>query len=118
MCVCEGVNSDNCTERVFVPRSHAAGTESEERKQGHVSLPYLFISPSPSHQHWSLYGPELTDASLLPFSILFVFPDGSVKTNRRMERTLNGTALCEGDETTHKKQVGKVITESPRDAIL
>lgn len=46
VCVCvSGVSSDNCTELVFVPQSHAAGTKSEERKQGHISLPYLFIPP-------------------------------------------------------------------------
>lgn len=49
VCMCvSGVSSDNCTECVFVPQSHAAGIVSEERKQGHISLPYLFISPSQS----------------------------------------------------------------------
>lgn len=38
---------------------------------------------------------------MLPFSILLVFPDGSVKTDRK-EKRQKGTTYCEGDETTHK----------------
>lgn len=44
--LCQGVNCDDCTEHAFVPLPHAAGIKTEERKQGHGSLHYLFFCPS------------------------------------------------------------------------